>query len=101
VRRQIGKYFLTADYILNLSPIKYFPDLSQTIICMAFACLVHDSTLRNMAFHVAKSMMSVKDMVTYSEKHFSTSLRTIGSMRLEPIIRDSATMLDKLHIHIT
>jgi len=62
---------------------QYFPDIYQSIIYMAFARLVHNSALRDMAFHVAKSMMSLKDKVTYTEKHFSTTLRTLGSMRRE------------------
>jgi hypothetical protein len=64
---------------------QYFPDLYQNIMYMAFARLVHNSALRDMAFHVAKSMMSLKDKVTYTEKHFSTTLRTLGSMRLEAV----------------
>lgn len=62
---------------------QYFPDLYKTIIYMAFARLVHNSSLRDISFHVAKSMLSFNDTASYTEKYFSASLRTIGSMRIE------------------
>ena len=59
----------------------YFPDHFQLIIYMAFARLVQNSPLKNMPFHIAKSMLSIDDPVSYNEKTFSVALRELGTMR--------------------
>lgn len=59
----------------------YFPDQYQLIIYMAFTRLVQNSPLKNMAFHIAKSMLSIHDQTIYNEKTFSLALREIGSRR--------------------
>jgi transposase len=48
---------------------------------MAYCRLVHYSPLKNMAFHVARTMLSMEDKTVYTEKDFSTALREIGSRR--------------------
>ena len=60
---------------------EYFPEHFQLIIYMAFARLVQNSPLKNMAFHIAKSMLSIDDPASYNEKTFSAALREIGSLR--------------------
>lgn len=59
----------------------YFPDHFQLIIYMAFTRLVQNSPLKNMAFHISKSMLSINDPSSYNEKTFSLALREIGAMR--------------------
>ena len=61
--------------------VEYFPEHFQLIIYMAYCRLVHHSPLKNMAFHVAKTMLSVADKTLYNEKDFSLALREIGSRR--------------------
>ena len=50
---------------------------------MSYARLVHNSPLKNMAFHISKSMLSVNDKTSLSEKYFSRTLREIGARRTE------------------
>ena len=59
----------------------FFPEHYQLIIYMAFTRLVQNSPLKNMAFHISKSMLSINDPVSYSEKTFSQALREIGNRR--------------------
>ena len=61
--------------------LQYFPQHFQLIIYMAYCRLVHYSPLKNMAFHVAKTMLSIEDKTAYNEKDFSVALRQIGSGR--------------------
>ena len=61
--------------------LQYFPQHFQLIIYMAYCRLVHYSPLKNMAFHVAKTMLSIEDKTAYNEKDFSVALREIGSGR--------------------
>lgn len=60
---------------------KFFPDHYRQIIYMAYARLLFQSPLKNISFHINKSMMTVSDDMSYSEKDFSSMLRTIGTMR--------------------
>ncbi|MBI2417971.1 MAG: transposase [Ignavibacteriales bacterium] len=60
---------------------QYFPAAFQSIIYMAFAIFVHNSSIRNMPFHTAKSMLSVNDKTTYTEKYFSLLLLDIEGWR--------------------
>jgi len=62
---------------------QFFPDYAQDIIYMSYARLVHNSPLKNIPFHVFKSMLSVEDKSNYSDKYFSSVLRNIGVMRNE------------------
>lgn len=59
----------------------HFPEHFQLIIYMAYCRLVHHSPLKNMAFHLAKTMLSIEDKTIYNEKDFSIALREIGSRR--------------------
>ncbi len=60
---------------------QFFPETAQAITYMAYTRLVHNSPIKNMAFHVSKSMLSINDKTSLSEKYFSTTLRDIGSTR--------------------
>jgi len=63
--------------------LRFFPESARIIIYMAYTRLVHNSPLKNMAFHVSKSMLSLHDKTSLTEKYFSTFLRDIGAMRGE------------------
>src|SRR5664279_4600599 len=69
--------------------LQYFPEHFQLIIYMAYCRLVHYSPLKNMAFHVAKTMLSIEDKTAYNEKDFSVALREIeaGASRLPIILK--------------
>src|SRR5580658_6356176 len=60
---------------------QYFPNHYMLIVYMAYCRLVHLSAMRNMPFHIAKSMLSVGDKNRYSDKTISMTLREIGEMR--------------------
>jgi hypothetical protein len=60
---------------------QFFPEAAQAITYMAYTRLVHNSPIKNMAFHVSKSMLSINDKTMLSEKYFSATLRDIGSRR--------------------
>lgn len=60
---------------------KFFPDHYRQIIYMAYSRLLFQSPLKNIPFHISKSMMSVSDEESYTEKKISSTLRTIGVMR--------------------
>jgi len=60
---------------------QYFPEYVPLIMYMAYCRLVHYSPLKNMPFHVARTMLSMEDKTVYTEKDFSTALRAIGSRR--------------------
>src|SRR2546428_1025260 len=82
----VREYGFTAFLKQYNSPIEeklkqYFPDHYQLIIYMAYCRFIHQSPIKNMPFHVTKSMVSVQDERLYSEKTFSDALRAIGSMR--------------------
>lgn len=62
---------------------QFFPEIAQVIIYMSYARLVHNSPLKNMAFHISKSMLSINDKTSLSEKYFSTTLREIGTKRTD------------------
>ena len=62
---------------------EYFPTMVKEILYMAFSRLVHNSPLRDMPFHTAKSILSLNDDKTYTERYFSIVLRTIGTMRMQ------------------
>jgi len=51
---------------------QFFPETAQAITYMAYTRLVHNSPVKNMAFHVSKSMLSINDKTSLSEKYFST-----------------------------
>jgi len=60
---------------------QHFPEYVPLIMYMAYCRLVHYSPLKNMPFHVARTMLSMEDKTVYTEKDFSTTLREIGSRR--------------------
>jgi hypothetical protein len=60
---------------------QYFPDLCEQIIYMAYCRMAHQSPLSRMDLHIAKSFLSVADKKKYSDKDFSSILRTIGKNR--------------------
>ena len=62
---------------------QFFPEHFLVILYMAYCRFVHFSPLKNMAFHIAKSMLSVDDKTVYNEKKFSMNLREIGGMRVQ------------------
>lgn len=62
---------------------EFLPTHYLGILYMAYSRLVHQSPLKNMGFHINKSMLSVNDTKAYNEKYFSILLREIGSKRQE------------------
>lgn len=60
---------------------KSFPGLSLQIIYMAYSRLLYNSPIKNIPFHIAKSMLTAEDISSYSEKYFSGLLRKIGANR--------------------
>lgn len=59
----------------------FFPEYSKQIIYMAYCRLLHDSPIKNFPFFISRSMLSIEDTTTYSDKLFSKTLRAIGAMR--------------------
>jgi transposase len=66
---------------------KYFPDSWQTIICLVYGRLVHQSALKNMLFHYSHSYLSEQyPDIDLSGKHLSSFLRNLGQER-DSIVR--------------
>jgi len=72
---------------------RFFPDEWIWVLYMAFCRLVHHSPIKNMPFHVAKSMLSADNKFTLNDKAFSDALRNIGKQR--------STVTDYLQSFIT
>lgn len=60
---------------------QYFPQDWTWILYMAYCRLVHHSPIKNMPFHIAKSMLSLDNSYTLNDKAFSDALRRIGEQR--------------------
>ena len=61
---------------------KQFPDLWQTILCLAYGRLVYQSPLKNMSFRYAHSYLSeLYPKLDLSPKTLSSSLKKIGCER--------------------
>lgn len=56
---------------------QFFPGLYKEIIYMAYCRLVHNSPIRDMAFYLSKSMISVDDNTKYSDKHRGNFFRKV------------------------
>ncbi len=59
----------------------FFPDEWKWIVYMAYCRLVHHSPIKNMPFHIAKSMLVEGNTFTLNDKTFSAALRRIGTQR--------------------
>lgn len=67
--------------IINDKLTKYFPKHHQLITYMAYCRLVHQSPIKNMGFHISKSMLSIDDDSSNYDKKFSAALKEIGQNR--------------------
>ena len=59
----------------------YFPDEWRWILYIAYCRLVHHSPIKNMPFHIARSMLVADNTLTLNDKTFSNALRRIGTQR--------------------
>ena len=73
----IGGYSIEIIEQLKL----FFPDDWKWIVYMAYCRLVHHSPIKNMPFHIAKSMLVDGNALTLNDKTFSNALRRIGTQR--------------------
>ena len=60
---------------------EYFPHDWKWILYMAYCRLVHHSPIKNMPFHISKSMLVEENTFTLSDRTFSNALRRIGIQR--------------------
>jgi len=60
---------------------EYFPDDWKWILYMAYCRLVHHSPIKNMPFHISKSMLVEENTFTLNDRTFSNALRRIGIQR--------------------
>jgi transposase len=60
---------------------QFFPEEWTWILYMAYCRLVHQSPIKNMGFHVSKSMLAVDNSFALNDKAFSDALRRIGNQR--------------------
>ena len=60
---------------------QFYPQDAELIVYMAYCRIVHQSPIKDMPFHTAKSMLSEGGTGNPTDKAFSAALRSIGKQR--------------------